>query len=247
MVSHDHHVVVLTAVAVILAALSAAAFAWWRLVSGIRSGRWRSATGTELAPLGSRWSRLATDPWLAEPLSAAIAVAAAVAAALLLVVAATTPAGGGGRDDRRAETTETTMPVVTAEAVGPSSTLAPRSPSAPDGECIGLCAHITDVSVQADGELLIEWEARNFTPNVTNFHVHFFYDIYEPEQVGTNAAQFGTSQGNWHLTDEMSFDTTGTNVAVASAPAGATRICVVVADSGHGVANPENADCVDLP
>ena len=43
------------------------------------------------------------------------------------------------------------------------------------------------------------------------------------------------------------FSTAGTAVAMAGRPAEAQRICVVPADSGHGVTSPENAECVDIP
>ena len=94
---------------------------------------------------------------------------------------------------------------------------------------------------------MIDWTAHNFTPDVGNFHVHFFYDIYAPEQVGSNAALYGVSTGDWALTDDQPFSTAGTAVAMAGRPAEAQRICVVPADSGHGVTSPENAECVDIP
>lgn len=199
-----------------------------------------------------------------------------VAAVVLLIaggVALSQLAGGGDGDDEQAgqglaesqagdaetgrgETAETTMPDDTTETTETTSTTeAPTTQTTPTTEppfeCAGLCTHVPEegVVVQDNGELLIYWEPFNFTgdPDIGNFHAHFFYDIYEPEQVGSNAAALGVEQGNWQLTDNIPFDTTGTNVSVANAPAGATQICVVAADSGHGVINPENAECFPLP
>ncbi|MGF1597321.1 MAG: Hsp70 family protein [Acidimicrobiales bacterium] len=113
--------------------------------------------------------------------------------------------------------------------------------------CNGLCAHIDRWEEEDDGELLIYWEPFNYEPDVGNFHAHFYFDIYEAEQVGTNAAKYGVETGAWQLTDEIPFSTRGSGVAIANAPAGATQLCVVAADSGHGVINPENHECFDLP
>ncbi len=96
------------------------------------------------------------------------------------------------------------------------------------------------------GEFVINWTPFNFEPSTSNFHVHFFYDVYDAAQAGTNAAQNGTTRGSWQLTDETSFSTAGSSVSVAGAPADATAICVTAADSGHGIVNPENVECVDL-
>ena len=114
--------------------------------------------------------------------------------------------------------------------------------------CRGICVVITAVERTDHGELVIWWEPVNFwdTPSLTSFHAHAFFDVFEPEQVGSNADQFGVTQGNWQLTAESPFRTTGTNVSLDRAPAGAERLCLAAADSGHGVINPENADCVAL-
>jgi actin-like ATPase involved in cell morphogenesis len=154
---------------------------------------------------------------------------------------------GDGDNGDAAESTTTTGSSTTTTASTTSTSVSTTTTEAPF-VCAGLCAHIdTDPVVQDNGELLIYWTAFNYEPDIGNFHAHFFYDIYEPEQVGSNAASFGATIGSWQLTDEIPFDTTGTNVSVADAPAGATQICVVAADSGHGVVNPENAECFDLP
>lgn len=147
-----------------------------------------------------------------------------------------------------AEPTATPWPTATAEpTVAPSPTATVEPTPTPFGCASGFCTHIDNVEI-VDGEMVIAWTAFGFEPSVNNFHAHFFYNIYEPNQVGTNAAQLGAaSQGAWQLTDLNPFTTAGSSVALASAPAGTTQICVVAADSGHGVTNPENAECVDIP
>ena len=137
------------------------------------------------------------------------------------------------------EVTEPTFSPGTTDLTG--ADLAART------SCNGLCVDIVRAEVTDDGEMLVHWEAVNFEPSTTNIHAHFFYDIYRPEQVGTNNDQYSVQRGDWQLTDDSPLHTRGSSVAVAGAPAGARKLCVVAADSGHGVINPENADCVDLP
>lgn len=113
--------------------------------------------------------------------------------------------------------------------------------------CAGLCAKITNL-IEDDGEFIVQWETFNYEPSTSNFHAHFFFDVYDPKSVGTNFAQNGAaSRGSWQLTDDQPFFTKGSSVALSKAPAGARQLCVVAADSGHGVVNPENFDCTDLP
>ncbi|MCP4222819.1 MAG: Hsp70 family protein [Actinomycetia bacterium] len=153
---------------------------------------------------------------------------------------------GTGTDDGDAGTSTTADESTTTTAKSTTTYETTTTTEAPF-VCAGLCAHVEDVQVLDNGELLIDWTAFNYEPSNSNFHAHFFYNTYEPEQVGTNANEFGVEQGSWQLTDQIPFDTTGTKASVANAPAGATQICVVAADSGHGVVNPENFECFDLP
>ncbi|MEL7206652.1 MAG: hypothetical protein AAGK32_00205 [Actinomycetota bacterium] len=158
----------------------------------------------------------------------------------------TDDSGPEDESDDGTETTEAPDEESTTTEQPTTTTTAPTTTTTEP--CAGLCTRFIDPVVQDDGELLITWEAINFDPDVGNFHAHFFFDIYEPEQVGSNWRQNGAaSQGNWQLTDEVPFNTAGTNVDITNAPAGATQLCVVAADSGHGVVNPDNVDCIDLP
>ncbi len=158
---------------------------------------------------------------------------------------------GDGTDGGIATTPSTAAPTTTTtEAPTTTTTEAPTTTTteAPF-TCAGLCTHINGVEVQPDGEFLVDWEPFNFgaEPSLTNFHAHFFFDIYRSTQVGSNYRGFGeTAQGSWQLTAETPFSTAGTNVDLTNAPAGAERLCVTPADSGHGVINPENVECIDL-
>lgn len=156
---------------------------------------------------------------------------------------------------------EPTPPSQLAEVAAPAATPSPIPTAAPTPTeapvptptvapfvCpAGFCAHIEEVQV-ADGELIIEWSAHGYTPAIANFHAHFYFDTFDAIEVGTNYVQLGaTRQGSWQVTDRQPFSTAGSAVSMASIPAGASQICVVPADSGHGVTSPENAECVALP
>jgi len=139
------------------------------------------------------------------------------------------------------ETTVPTTVPTTTEATTTTTTEAPFV-------CNGFCAVIDDTEI-VDGEMVIEWTNLGFDPPDTgNIHVHFYYNIYEAVEVGTNAAANGAVQApSWALTDVQPFSTAGSPVAIANAPAGTTAICVVPTDSAHGVVSPDNAECVDIP
>ena len=189
----------------------------------------------------------------------------AIALVLLIVGAVAVLGAGGGSGDSQGEDvaaddggiTETTVgEEVTATTLALPTTIAPTTTAAaptttttePPFSCgFEVCAHIENVSV-AGGELVFEWSAHGFAPDTSGFHAHFYYNVYDANQVGTNWSLGGAaSQGSWQLTDDQRFETAGSAVAVANAPAGTTAICVVPANSAHAVTNPAAAECFELP
>jgi len=185
-----------------------------------------------------------------------IGVGVAVIAVIGAVVALTS---GGDRSpappDTASVTTEAEVVPSTAapdEVAASTTTIAATTTTAAATTtealftCAGLCAHIEGFTTKS-GELVIERSSHNFTPDVFNFHVHFSYNVYAPEQAGTKASFYGTTPGSWQLADQQPFSTGGTAVSVAGASHDVTAICVVVTDSGHGVVNPENFECLDIP
>ena len=100
---------------------------------------------------------------------------------------------------------------------------------------------------------MVGYEA-NYDPlissNPTRYHLHFFWDIYDPSTVGSNEP-FAT-RGDWVIWDkkangELIFD----DWVTTDVPFGATAICVVPATSTHAVANVDRVveafDCIALP
>jgi molecular chaperone DnaK len=188
----------------------------------------------------------------------------AVLAIVVIVVAFAALSGGGGDGndmvtpgDAATGVVETTVAEDASEApttvapttVAPTTTATPTTTTTTTEApfvCAGLCAHIDEIIVEGN-ELVVEWTAFNYVPDTNNHHAHFYYNIYEAEQVGTNNASYGVARGSWVLTQDQPFRTAGTGVSIASAPAGTTQLCVVAADSAHGVVTPDSAKCVDIP
>jgi hypothetical protein len=83
-------------------------------------------------------------------------------------------------------------------------------------------------------------------PDTSATHVHFYWNVFEANQVGTNAASFGAIQGNWELTDKQPFVPTG-ELLIENRPTEATGVCVTPTNGSHEVINPGNYHCVPLP
>ena len=99
-----------------------------------------------------------------------------------------------------------------------------------------------------DGRYVVHYTPTGFDPKIdesdaSQFHVHFFWDVWAPQQAGTNASTFGASVGTWQIWDQPVFD----KFTVAERPSGASRICAVVGTHVHGVDNPTSFDRISLP
>ena len=114
----------------------------------------------------------------------------------------------------------------------------------PEGD---RCGFIDAVTAEGDS-LVISWTADGFEPVIAagQFHVHFFWDIYSSDQVGTNAATFGVEQAPWELTAAQPFVSAG-ELRVSNRPPAANRVCVTVVNGAHALVNPTLFDCVLLP
>jgi molecular chaperone DnaK len=138
----------------------------------------------------------------------------------------------------RATTTTTRATTTTTQPTTTTTLFPPASCNQAD------CIFIDTVHI-VGGNLRIEWTS-DFSPNTAAKHAHFFWDIYESAQVGTNAASFGVSQAPWELTANTTF-VPGGEMALSNRPAGAEGVCVTAANGNHGVIDPANFHCVELP
>ncbi len=150
---------------------------------------------------------------------------------------------GESDGDQSATTTTTETPTTSTTTTTTSTTTTTTTiPDLPDPECNGgLCIEIDDLSL-VDGNLEIAWTPEGFEPALSGTHAHFFWDIYDVAKVGSNAAE----RDPWELTAERVFVPTG-EMRLSNKPADATGVCVTVATSSHGVADPANFHCVPLP
>lgn len=82
-----------------------------------------------------------------------------------------------------------------------------------------------------------EFATTGYTPQLPGRHVHFFFDTVPPAQAGVPGA------GPWKIYGGAS---PFTEYGIADRPAGATRLCALVANSDHSVIQG-TGNCVALP
>jgi hypothetical protein len=83
----------------------------------------------------------------------------------------------------------------------------------------------------------VDYATVGFTPLLTGTHVHFFFDTVAPEQAGTPGS------GPWAM---YAGSSPFTGYGVGNRPAGATRLCVLVANADHSII-PRTGNCAKLP
>lgn len=103
-------------------------------------------------------------------------------------------------------------------------------------------ARINRIWVQ-DGRYFVDFETFGFTPQLPGQHVHFFYDSVPPEQAGMPGS------GPWQLYPAAPGEINTspfTLLTVASRPANANQMCILVANPDHSVIQG-TGNCVALP
>jgi len=201
-----------------------------------------------------------------------VGVAAAVVLALVVVVVLVTQTGSdadppvaGGQDttttlsgsstdetvtdepeDVSESTTTAGQPTTTVPATTTTVVTTTTSPEILDSSCTGgACVEIGAVAIVGN-ELGVEWSALGFVPDTSATHAHFYWNVYDSNQVGTNADSLGAIRGNWELTDRQPFVAAG-DLRIANRPTGATGVCGTPANSAHEVVDPNSFDCAPLP
>jgi hypothetical protein len=124
--------------------------------------------------------------------------------------------------------TPSPSPIVT-----PSPTPIPTPTPTPGGRQ----ARITGITI-ANGRYAVEYEVFNFSADIQDRHVHFFWDTIPPTEAGIPAPG-----SNWILYDgPVPF----TGYRVSDRPAAASQMCVLVARHDHSV-QQNTGNCFDLP
>jgi actin-like ATPase involved in cell morphogenesis len=144
--------------------------------------------------------------------------------------AAVSPGGGGRSGGRKRMLLGGLAVALIVVAAGAAAALVFGGGSA------GASAKITDIQV-SNGAYQVWFQASGFTPSETGNRVHFFWDSVSPDDAGEPGA--GPWMAYWGASP----------VAVASVsqrPASASRLCVLVADSGSAV-KKGSGNCWSLP
>lgn len=110
---------------------------------------------------------------------------------------------------------------------------------------VGACIAMFNIDI-VDGEYMFTWErvTDSFANEVSDrtHHAHFFWDIYEPSQVGTSSVD----RAPWELTFDNVF-VPSEEMRLANRPPDATGICVTPADDDHAVIDPDYFHCALVP
>jgi hypothetical protein len=97
-------------------------------------------------------------------------------------------------------------------------------------------ARIDNITVEA-GVYVVDYETFEFIEESGSLHVHFFYDTVKPEDAGAPGA------GPWIMyAGPRPFK----GYTIASRPAQAAKLCVLVANVNHTV-RQDSGNCFDLP
>ncbi len=169
-------------------------------------------------------------------------------AALLLVGGASLLFLGG--DDDTTTTTEPNETSVSTASTAPESTV-PVTTVPPCDVSTGRCSSIDSIAIEGD-HYVATYRTDGFDPLMresggsdADHHVHFFFNTFQIDQVGSNAP--ADRRGVWTVWDlpsgggEFRFDE-----AKVADRGSATHLCIGVADANHGIST-EGGDCIELP
>jgi serine/threonine-protein kinase len=137
--------------------------------------------------------------------------------------------------------TATVAPLATATSSPtptPSPTETPTDTPAPTATptTAGLSATITQILIDGN-QYRIFFTTAGYTAQLPGRHVHFFFDTVTEAQAGVPGG------GPWKLYGGPS---PFTEYLVSDRPAGASRMCILVANADHSI-QPGSGNCVALP
>ncbi len=121
---------------------------------------------------------------------------------------------------------------------GDLSTLpAAEAPPTPEGSSSNLAVQISQITIDDQGRYVVEFSANGFTPALPGTHIHFFFDVFSAEQVGS------TGGGNRLMYGGIS---PFTGYAEIDRPQNATQLCALIANPDHSVVTG-SGNCFALP
>jgi hypothetical protein len=94
---------------------------------------------------------------------------------------------------------------------------------------------ITGITLNTQGQYVVEFTTNGYTPALPGTHIHFFFDIFAAEQDGmtSNRLMYGGASPF-------------TGYSQTSRPQGATQLCALVANPDHTTVS-NSGNCWDLP
>jgi len=101
----------------------------------------------------------------------------------------------------------------------------------------GMSVQITQIALDAQGRYVVDFTTGGFTPALPGTHIHFFFDTFSADQVGS------TGGGNRLMFGGVS---PFTGYTQADRPQGATQLCALVANPDHSVI-AGSGNCLALP
>jgi hypothetical protein len=111
----------------------------------------------------------------------------------------------------------------------------PLSEAPPTPESMSV--QITQIALDAQGRYAVDFTTGGFTPALPGTHIHFFFDTFTADQVGS------TGGGNRLM---FGGGSPFTGYSPADRPQGATQLCALVANPDHAVI-AGSGNCFALP
>jgi len=108
-------------------------------------------------------------------------------------------------------------------------------PPLPEGSPASFSVQITGITLNTQGQYVVEFTTNGFTPALPGTHIHFFFDIFAAEQDGmtSNRLMYGGASPF-------------TGYSQTNRPQGATQLCALVANPDHTTVS-QSGNCWDLP
>ena len=136
---------------------------------------------------------------------------------------------GGGEAAGTTSTTSTTAAALAVASAAPTTSTTARPPTN------RMYADITAIRLE-DGIYTIDFKTGNYSANINDHHVHFFWNIWPAATAGQNGTP---TPGEWYAyggTSPLKHET----FAEVERPEGATAICSLVGTPSHEIADVDN-------
>jgi uncharacterized repeat protein (TIGR01451 family) len=183
--------------------------------------------------------------WSATPSTSSAGPLASGASTVFTVTVAIPPGAGDGESDATTVTVISQQDATVQQMTTLTTTAQRPSVQEPDRLFLPLIqqaggsvqnAQITGIGVEGD-RYVVSFTTTGFAPQLPGQHVHFFFNTVSPEQAGA------PGPGAWHVHGSLA---PYSGITVAERPAGASQLCVLIANPDHSV-QLDTGNCYNLP